>query len=277
MTEKLRGLSDYHMHTTLCGHAEGTVDQYIERAIEAGLDEIGFSEHIFLYHLPAEERDPELAPREEDMAGYVGLIEEARARHPEIPIRLGLEADYIPGHERTLEQILRSVPWDFVYGSVHFIGAWGFDDPRYTAGFSDWQIDDVYAAYFKLVTDAATTGLFDIMAHLDLVKKFGHRATGDLSDLYREVAGSLANSGVCIEISSAGLRKPVGEIYPHPDLLRACREAGVPVTLGSDAHEPQSVGYAFDELVKYLRDAGYTDSVRFKARERRLHPLPNFE
>ncbi len=271
----LHGLADYHMHTTLCGHASGSIDEYIERAVELGLDEIGFSEHIYLYHLPAERRDPELAMRQEEMSLYISMIEDARQRHSELPIRIGLEADYIPGHEAELDRILNSFQWDYVYGSVHFIGEWGLDDPRYIDDYSKWQIDDLYARYFGLVTDAAKTGLFDIMAHLDLVKKFGYRASGDLSDLYHEVAAELAGTGVCIEASSGGLRVPAAEAYPHPELLRACHNAGVLATIGSDAHKPEHVGYAFPQLVRSVREAGYSEVLRFKNRMRTFQPLPD--
>ncbi len=127
-------LPDYHMHTTLCGHARGTVGDYVQRAIRLGLSEIGFSEHIYLYHLPLEERDPELAMREVEMPLYVDMVRAAQRRYPQIPIRLGLEADYIEGHEERLGRILASHPFDYVYGSVHFIEGWGFDDPRYISG-----------------------------------------------------------------------------------------------------------------------------------------------
>ncbi len=273
----LQGLTDYHMHTALCGHATGSIDEYVRHAISLGLDEIGFSEHIYLYHLPAEQRDPELAMREEEMKSYVEMVEGVRRRYPEMSIRLGLEADYIPGFTEQLTSILRSYPWDYVYGSVHFIDGWGLDDPRYLDGYSKWRIDDLYARYFSLVLDAARTGLFDVMAHLDLIKKFGYRASADLDlhTLYSGVAQALSEAGVCIEISSGGLRQPVAEYYPQPDLLRACYLAGVPVTLGSDAHKPVDVGYAFPALTTSLRGAGYTQITRFKGRRRTFHPLPN--
>ncbi len=271
----LSGLTDYHMHTTLCGHASGTIDEYVQQAISLGLDEIGFSEHIFLYHLPPEQRDPELAMRAEQMPVYIDMVRRAQDRHPEITIRLGLEADYNPGYEDALAAILARYPFDYVYGSVHFIDGWGLDDPRYIDGYSQWQIDDLYAEYFRLVCAAAKTRLFDIMAHLDLVKKFGFRATGDLKPLYTDVACSLAEAGVCIEGSSGGLRQPVGEAYPHPTLLGACRRAGVPATLGSDAHKPEHVGYALSGVAAMLREAGYHEYVRFQARNRISYPLPD--
>src|SRR5206468_3218933 len=110
-----------------------------------------------------------------------------------------------PGHETALRAILAAHPWDYVYGSVHFLGAWGLDDPRYTDEYARRDIDAVYTEYFRTVEAAARTGLFDIMAHLDLVKKFGHRAHRTLAPLYRRVARTLADSGVCVEINSAGL------------------------------------------------------------------------
>ncbi len=273
-TMLLTGLTDYHMHTTLCGHASGTTGAYVRRALAAGLDEIGFSEHIYLYHLPRDQRDPELAMKEEDMDTYVEMVDQVQHTHPEITIRLGLEADYIPKHEEKLASILASYPWDYIYGSVHFINRWGFDDPRYIDKYSNWQIDELYTRYFELVMDAARAGLFDVMAHLDLIKKFGYRTQSDLQPLYAEVAGVLAESNVCIEISSGGLRQPISEAYPHPDLLRACYLAGVPVTLGSDAHKPEHVGYAFPQLVETLRQAGYSQVVRFAGRVRTFHALP---
>src|SRR6478672_8963081 len=166
MNKPLAGLADYHMHTVLCGHASGTMDEYIAQALVLGLDEIGFSEHIYLYHLPPAERDPELAPADEAaLDQYVAWVEAARARYPQLPIRLGLEADYIPGHEATLARILATWPFDYVYGSVHFIGDWGLDDRRYIAGYADWDLSALYERYFTLVRDAARTGLFDIMSH----------------------------------------------------------------------------------------------------------------
>ena len=269
------GLADYHMHTVLCGHATGTMNEYIGRARALGLDEIGFSEHIYLYHLPPGERDPELAPADEAaLAQYVAWVREAQARYPDFPIRLGLEADYIPGHEAALARILAQWPFDYVYGSVHFIDGWGLDDRRYIGGYAGWDLPALYERYFGLVRDAARTGLFDIMAHLDLVKKFGFRPAADLTGLYAAVAADLAGAGVCIEISSGGLRYEAAETYPAPALLRACRAAGVPLVFGSDAHRPEHVGHAYPALVAAARAAGYTAAQRFVGRRQRAAPIP---
>src|SRR5579859_1352264 len=268
----MRGLPDYHMHSYLCGHGEGVPAEYAAQASALGLAEIGFSEHIPMYWLPEAARDPELAMAAEDLPLYFALVDAARQAVPQLPIRLGLEADYIPGHEAALRTILDAHPWDYIYGSVHFLGAWGLDDPRYVAEWQRRSVDAIYEEYFSLVEAAARTGLFDIMAHLDLVKKFGYRAAFDLTPLYARVAQTMATSGVCVEINSAGLLKPVGEIYPHVDLLRALHAAGVPVTLGSDAHQPHLVGHAFDQSLRLLREVGYERVVCFAGRQRSYAP-----
>ncbi|MGE5618379.1 MAG: histidinol-phosphatase HisJ family protein [Sphingomonadaceae bacterium] len=267
-------LADYHVHTSRCGHAEGTMEEYVEQALALGLAEIGFSDHLHLYWIPQEERDPGLAMAEEELPRYVESVLRLRERYPQIPIRLGLEADYIPGKEETLRRILTPYPWDYVYGSIHFIGEWGFDDPRYMERYNRWDVDELYRHYFGLVKDAAATGLFDIMGHLDVVKKFGHRPAGDATELYREVASALKAAGVAIEVSTAGLRKPVGEIYPAPALLAECARQGIPAGLGSDSHRPAEVGIHFDRALEALRAAGYRETVRFEARRRRPVPLP---
>ena len=266
-------LVDYHIHTARCGHAVGSMEEYLERAVELGLGEIGFSDHLHLYFLPRDRRDPTLAMAEEELPEYVESVLRLRDRHPRIPVRLGIEADYFPGQEDVLRRILEPYPWDYVYGSVHFIGDWGFDDPKYVDRYAEWDIDELYRRYFGLVKGAADSGLFDVLGHLDVVKKFGHRPERDPGPLYASVAAALREAGVCIEVSTAGLRKPVGEIYPGPQLLTECARHGVPVTLGSDSHKPTEVGFAYDRALEALKAAGYRSIARFQRRTRIPTPL----
>jgi histidinol-phosphatase (PHP family) len=267
-------LVDYHVHTARCGHASGAMERYVERAIQAGLTELGFSDHLFMYWLPQNQRDPELAMAEWEHDFYIQDVERCRSRYrSDVTIRLATEADFIPGHERRLEQILRSYDWDYVIGSVHFIDAWGFDDSRYISEFAARDIDSVYAQYFSLVGASAETGLFDTIGHSDLVKKFGHRPTTDPIGWYTELAERLARAGVCAEVNTGGLRKPVNEVYPHLDLLRAYQCAGVPVTIGSDAHAPNEVAADFAAATELMRAAGYTEFVKFEGRQRTVVPL----
>ncbi|HYY89158.1 MAG TPA: histidinol-phosphatase HisJ family protein [Chloroflexota bacterium] len=266
-------LVDYHVHTARCGHALGSMEQYVEHAIASGLREVGFSDHLYLYWVEPDERDPELGMAEWELDFYVEDVERCRQRYGrDITIRLSTEADFVPGFERDLEGILRRYDWDYVIGSVHFIDGWGFDDSRKLAGYAEWDIDALYARYFELVGQSAETGLFDTIGHADLVKKFGYRARSDQSQAYAQLAQRFARGGVCVEVNTSGLRKPVCEVYPHLDLLQACRAAGVPTTFASDAHAPHEVGADIAAACDLLRAAGYDRYIAFagRAREERL-------
>ncbi len=249
------------------------MDEYVEAAIAAGIREIGFSDHIPMYWLPVEERDPGIAMRMEELEEYVADVLRLRSRYPEIPIRLGIEADFIPGREEDLVRILERYPWDYVIGSVHFIGDWDFDNPASVSRYAQWDISELYAKFFTLETMAAKSGLFDIMAHIDLIKKFGHRPSHDLGRLYADVAAVMAGAGVAIELSTAGLRKPVGEVYPNPTLLSECCKRGVPLVISSDAHRPEEVAWGFQGARTLALDIGYTEVVRFENRTRFSDPL----
>ncbi len=262
-------LVDYHVHTARCGHAIGGIERYVERAIGAGITELGFSDHLYMYWLPPERRDPELAMAEWEHDFYIEDVERCRGRYAsDITIRLSTEADFIPGHEQELERILRAYHWDYVIGSVHFIGEWGFDDSRYRSGFDGRDIDALYAEYFELVGASAETGLFDTIGHCDLVKKFGHRPAQPQAEAYVRLAARFARAGVCVEVNTSGLRKPVGEMYPHPELLAACYAAGVPLTFGSDAHAPGEVAADYASACELARAVGYSRYVRFDERRR---------
>lgn len=249
------------------------MEEYVEAAIAAGVKEIGFSDHIPMYWLPEERRDPGIAMRMEELEEYVGDVLRLRERYREILIRLGLEADFIPGREEDLVRILAPYPWDYVIGSVHFIGEWDFDNPAKVNRYAEWDLSDLYARFFSLECMAAESGLFDMLAHIDLIKKFGHRPSQDLSRLYADVAATIARAGVAIELSTAGLRKPVKEVYPNPALLKECCDRGVPLVISSDAHHPREVAWGFQEARQMALQAGYTQVVRFEGRRRFFEPL----
>ncbi len=271
------GLVDYHTHTYRCGHGTGEVHEYVEAAIAAGLSEVGCSEHIPLYWLPPDVRRTmtDFAMDESELDGYVSAVLQAQGRYADrIAVRLGLEADIIPGHEAELQALLDRYPWDYVIGSCHFIDDWAVDYPGQVERFAQWDLTVLYRRYFDIIATAAAGGCFDFLGHLDLLKKFGHRLPGDPRPLYAEVAGRLAATGVAVEISTAGLHKAVQEIYPHPDLLAALHAAGVPITFSSDAHKPAEVGRDFAQAVDLARRTGYREFATFARRRRTLRPLP---
>jgi histidinol-phosphatase (PHP family) len=257
----VRELVDCHIHTQRCGHATGTVDEYVRAAVHRGLGGICITEHLAL----PEEFDPNnhLSMPACDLEDYLVEVDLARQRFPEIDVVAGLEADFLLGRETETALAIadareRSDGARMVLGSVHFIGTWAFDDPHHVEEWDSRDIDGVWLEYFDLWRSACASHMFDVMAHPDLPKKFGHRPTFDTRELYLDAAATAADAGVAIEVSTAGLRKPVGELYPAHDLLVAFREAGVPATVGSDAHDPSEVGYEIPAAYDALLAAGYT-------------------
>ena len=251
------------MHTPLCGHAVGEPSEYVEQALRVGLEEIGFSDHAPL----VSHEDARYTMTKNELPLYHQMIEAVQKKYGHFTIKLGLEADFIPGFEEKTKEILSAYPYDFVIGSVHFIDRWAFDDPEEKVKWKDKDIDRVYRDYYKLLRLSAESGLFDIMGHVDLVKKFGHRATADMTDEVQKTAETFKRSHVAVEINTSGLRKPVKEIYPSLEILKAYQKAGVPITFSSDSHDPKDVGRDYDKAAEWARAAGYTEYLVFKRRK----------
>ena len=245
---------DYHTHTSRCGHATGAPLQYVQVALRKGLPGIGIADHIPL--LP--EPDPEISMSVCDLVDYVSEVGELKARFPGY-VLLGVEADYRPETIAEVRELLAAHPFDYAIGSVHHVGTWGIDDERQIEEYAARDIDDVYSEYFELVGDAAESGAFTIMGHIDLAKKFGYRPSRALTVEVETLAARIARAGVLVEINTAGLRKPVREAYPSPSLLRLLCGYNVPVTFGSDAHRPEEVGADFEHAVALARAAGYSE------------------
>jgi histidinol-phosphatase (PHP family) len=267
-------LPDYHVHTYRCGHAGGDSRDFVRRAVERGLLEMAFTDHVPLYFLPLEERDPRLAMREDDFPGYVDEVRGlAREFAGQIPVRLGLEADYAEGQEEELSRWLARAEFDVVLGSVHWVAGGWIDAPGSAARFEREGTEALYREYYRLLAQAASTGLFDVLAHFDLPKKHGHRPSRPLLEAEAAAIDAARRAGCAVEISSAGLRKPVGEAYPEPRLLARIVDAGIPVTFASDAHAPAEVGWGYDQTLALARSCGVRDFVTFEKRRAIRHAL----
>ncbi len=252
------------MHTPLCGHAVGEPEEYVRQAIAVGLKEIGFSDHAPL----VSHADPKITMSFRQLPLYHKMIENVKTNNdPLLKIKIGLEADFIPGFEDKTKVMLESYDYDYVIGSVHFINRWGFDNPQERQAWDEKDINAVYRDYFDLLRKSARTKLFNIMGHVDLVKKFGHRPTKDITEDVQETARVFKESGVAVEINTSGLRKPVKEIYPAAWMLKIYRKAGVPLTFGSDAHDPRDVGKDFDKAIALAKEAGYKEYLSFWKRQ----------
>ncbi|ACO45561.1 histidinol-phosphatase HisJ [Deinococcus deserti] len=244
-------LFDSHMHTPLCGHAAGTPREYAKAALDAGLTGLCFTDHM---PMPAW-YDAPWRMRLDQLEQYIEEVRSVQADFAgELDVRLGLEADFHPGTERFVERVLTAHNWDYVIGSVHYLGAWGFDNPEFVAEYEARDLTELYASYYALVEDAARTGLFDAIGHLDLPKKFGHLDTDGHAALH--ALDVIAERGLSLDFNTAGWRKPVAEAYPAPDLTRAAATRGIPFVLGSDAHRPDEVGHRFADALKQIHDVG---------------------
>ena len=268
---------DLHVHTSRCRHADGAPVDYVRAAARVGVRTLAFTDHLPL-PVSLAERIPHAAgyamPSEE-LPAYVESVREAAAlgRELGVEVLLGVEADAVPEGIQHVRSLTHAYPFDIVLASVHFIDDWAFDDPTLTAQYADWDLRDLWERYFADLVEAARSGVGDVLGHADLVKKFCFVPDGSLDALYAEVAAAIAESGVAVEVNTAGLRKPCREIYPAPAFLRALRAARVPVTIGSDAHTPADVGAGWAEACTALTEAGYTSYVVFRNRVPEEVPL----
>jgi histidinol-phosphatase (PHP family) len=271
-------LTDYHLH--LRPDEDGTeparyftqenVDRYREAASERGIEELGVSEHVHRFTRALDVWEHPFWKRwaVDDLDEYAEFVRGT-------DLRLGIEADYVPGREDRMASLLDAYEWDYVIGSVHFIR----DDAVDMRG--DWDVwrttgdpEKVWEAYFDTLGEAARTGMFDVLAHPDLVKVWGEPVPeGDLRRFYDRAMDGIAESDVAIEVSTAGLRKPVGEMYPADPFLEMCLDAGKPVALSSDAHVPEHLGYEYERAVDWLTKAGVTEIAVFEGGARRLEPV----
>ncbi len=276
-------LTDYHLHLQPDGPEAREADRhrwdadggprstawiarYVEAARRRAVDEIAITEHV---HRFREVRDwhPNAwwqGEATEDLAEHCAAI--GRARDSGLPVLLGIEMDWIPGREDDIRVLLASQPFDIVLGSVHWLGDLAVDHPDYPC-WDSLGAGETWGRYLDELAAAAASGLFDVLAHPDLPKVFGTPMPEGLTTRRDAVIAQIAESGVAVECSSAGLRKPCRELYPDPDWLAAFRRAGVPVTLASDAHRPEDVARDYPTAVAALRGAGYETITRFRGRE----------
>ena len=257
---------DYHIHTPLCKHAEGLPDEYISAALDAGLDEIGISDHApwpagydTLYRMRAEEF-------REYRAIVADMTEKAS---PNLKVRFALEIDWVPGKMDEVWENLAEIEFDYLIGSVHYTDELPFDNPDHkTVWESVARSAEVWIRYYELLLEMVSNGGFEIIGHFDLPKKFGSRPpeTNEVERLTTETLTAASDNHIIIELNTAGLRKPVSEIYPSPALLRKAKKLGVQITFGSDAHAPNEVAANFAEAIAFAKECGYEFYVAYEAR-----------
>lgn len=258
------------MHTPLCRHATGEPTEYAAHAGGVGLSEIGFTDHS-----PMRRDDfDNWRMRSDQLDEYVEKVRRAQREHPELTIRLGLEVDFIPGHEGWIRELAARHPWDYFIGSVHYVSdSWDVDNPEKLSRWKERDAFEVWSIYFERLTRAAESKLFEIIGHADLPKKFGFIPQKDCTPLFEKFLSAARQANVAIELNTAGLRKDCKEIYPAPGILQLAHSKGVPITFGSDAHAPKEVGMDLRQAIELARTVGYTHRCRFAQRTREFVPF----
>lgn len=262
--------ADYHTHTPLCRHARGAPAQFIAAAVAAGVSEYGISDHAPQRPEPFDD----WRMLESELPDYFAWTDRAReCAGGRIPVRLGLECDWLTGCEPWITHLAGVAEWDYLIGSVHYLGSWDFDNPARVERWHGREVAAVWADYWAAYAAMAASGLFDLLGHPDLVKKFGHRPPGDLRRFYDPAIAAIAAAGCAIELNTAGWHKPCAEAYPTLEFLALARAAGIPLAISSDAHAPDEVGRDFPRALELARAAGYRETVLFERRRRTTEAL----
>lgn len=257
--------TDYHIHTIFSDGKASPLD-YVKRAAVAGISELGFSEHLSLFR-----ENQEWCMDPENAGNYIGHLEQLKNNSEGIIIRKGLEIDYYPGKEEELGKFLDTLDLDYRIGSVHYLGEKTVDNgPDFYEG---KDIDRLFDNYFDTVIAAVSSGLFDFIAHCDLIRIYGFKPAAEQQYNYRRLAQSMKKYDVAFEVNTNGRNRPLADFYPDRRYLNIFREEGVPVCINSDAHFPERLGQFFDEAYLLVEAAGYTETATFTNRKRTMRPI----
>jgi histidinol-phosphatase (PHP family) len=273
-------LTDYHVHLRTDAPAASAaehfspanVERYREVASDRGIQELGVSEHVYRFRQALEVWQHPFWEQyaRDDIDEYCAFVRE------ETDLRLGIEADFVPGGEDRMANLLEARDFDYVIGSVHFLREGAVDMDDYSVWDRGRSPEEVWRRYFQTIGETARSGLFDVVAHPDLVKYWGEdarRPEGDLRRYYELAIEGIAESGIAVELSTAGLRKPAGELYPATAFLQMAVDAGAPVALSSDAHRPEDVGADYDRALAVLEELGVRELCVFDRRACRMEGI----
>ncbi len=256
-------LPDYHVHTKFSRDGKGEIEEFLKACIERQIPEIGFSEHLFFSHSPdfLVRNNASMLP--EELENYMKIMQEFK-KNSQIPIKIGCEVDFCHELLDKIKETLGNFNFDFLIVSSDSVGSLAAPAGQW---WSQYRLEYICKRYFKVLQDAINSGLFDIVGHIDRLKKYGFVFGKEYNSLVRETVELVGKKGMCIEVNASGLDK-CKEQYPSRKILDMCFELGIPVTLGSDAHSPDGVGNHFKEIVDLIKTVGYDKVAVFEGRKR---------
>ncbi|HYK73756.1 MAG TPA: histidinol-phosphatase [Pseudoneobacillus sp.] len=268
-------LTDYHNHLEKGSLTLDYLKQFIQAAEQKEIQEFGISEHAYHFYQTTDILQNQWVNdrRYYDMDDYLSLFKSAWNNN--LKVKMSIEMDYTPGKHAEMKSFIEKYPFDYVIGSIHWIDDFGIDLIEYQGEWAKRDLFEIYRKYFNQVVTLADSNLFDIIGHIDLVKIFRYIPNDEefLLEQYDRATTALANSKTCVEISTAGLRKPIKELYPDKRLLQMCYDKNIPIVLSSDAHYPKDVGADYNQAIQLAKEIGYKNIMTFSKGERKEYPL----
>lgn len=265
---------DLHTHHYRCGHADGEIRDYIEAAIQAGLQVIGISDHSPYFASEQDHLKPGIAMAKSEFPNYVAevlkLKEEYRGK---IEVLLGVESDFFPEHVELYRNVYAKYPFDYIIGSVHFTGDISIFNKKRFLNVSEENILKQKEQYFDLIRQSAECGMFQVLGHIDALKAYYPALSEVQTDKIDMALKSIAEHGVSIEVNTSGKNKTCGGWYPADDILERACHYGVEVTLGSDSHIPARVGDEWEEVSQFLKKVGFKHWVFYRQKQKQVVPL----
>jgi histidinol-phosphatase (PHP family) len=253
---------DLHNHTILCNHAKGSIDEYVQKAIDEKIKYFGFADHAPMNF------DTTYRMNFNQMQEYENSILDVREKYKkEISILLAYEVDFLAGY---MDERILSAKVDYLIGSVHFIGEWGFDNPEFIGEYKHKDINKIWQEYFDAIKALAKSNLFEIVGHIDLIKVFNFLPTKEIKVLAKDAIKEIKKANMVVELNAAGYRKPIKQPYPGKEIMELLCEYDIPITFSSDAHKPEQIGYMKEEIKEYAKEYGYKKCAIFSKKEREM-------
>lgn len=260
---------DYHIHTRLCNHADGTMQDYVRRAVSIGLQEI-----CFLDHLTLADRGKNSSMALNEVGLYFQAAQNLKQAYSDrIAVKVGLETDFDRQHADCYREISQTFAFDVIGSSIHALGA-----VDVVSGNTDWacgrlDCDIIYKEYLARLIEMLDQDYFDVICHIDLVKKFGHLPNNSYTSQIEKIVDKIKRKNIVVEVNTSGFSHPAGEPYPGSELIEMLADAGVGLTMGSDAHRPEELGRYFERTSDLLQRFGVNELVAFSGRSRYAVPL----